>query len=277
MDLNSVTSVRVASVRAESVCGDGERPLAGGSWLYSEPQPGVTGLVDLMGMAWPAITETGDTLEIAATCTIAELTRLPERDGWLAHPLIWQCATSLLGSFKIWNTATVGGNIALALPAGPMTALCATLDASALIWRADGTDYRMLVTELVTGNQDTALRDGDIVRSLTVPVESLRSRTGFRRISLSPQGRSGTLVTSRLSPSAEVTFTVTAGTTRPRQFRFTEAPSQSVLADAIGGITEWFTDAHGAADWRQAMSVLLAEELRVELVASASEGTRGAL
>jgi CO/xanthine dehydrogenase FAD-binding subunit len=265
VDLNSVTSVRVATTRAETVCTEGERPLAGGSWLYSEPQPGLTGLVDLLGMAWPTITENNETLEIAATCTIAELSRLEAGAGWSAHPLIGQCCTSLLGSFKIWNTATVGGNIALALPAGPMTALAATLDATALVWHADGTDTRMPVTELVTGNQSTILGHGDILRSITVPIESLRSATGFRRISLSPQGRSGTMVTTRRSPAGEVTFTVTAGTTRPRQFRFDDVPSAAHLTGAIESITEWFTDAHGAADWRRAMSLLLAEELRREL------------
>ena len=50
-----------------------------------------------------------------------ELSRLPAQDGWAAYPLIWQCVNSLLGSFKVWNVATVAGNICMALPAGPMT------------------------------------------------------------------------------------------------------------------------------------------------------------
>lgn len=261
-------SVRVATSRAEAACAEGELLLGGGSWLYSEQQPGVTGLVDLLGMGWEPLSVTSASLDIAATCTIAELSRLAAHDDWLAHPLVWQCCTSLLGSFKIWNTATVGGNIALGLPAGPMTALAATLDATALVWRADGTDERMPVAELVTGNQQTALGHGDILRSIEVPLESLRSRTGFRRISLSPEGRTATLVTSRLAPDGQVSFTVTGGTTRPREFRFDDVPSERALADAVSSVTEWFTDPHGAADWRKAMSVLLAEELRTELVSA---------
>lgn len=258
-------SVRIATSRAEAACAQGERLLGGGSWLYSEQQPGVTGFVDLLGMGWTPLEVGADTLDIAATCTIAELSKLPANDDWLAHPLIWQCCTSLLGSFKIWNTATVGGNIALGLPAAPMTALAATLDATAIIWRADGTDSRMPVAELITGDQETALGHGDILRGIEVPLDSLRSRTGFRRISLSPEGRTATLVTTRRSPEGDITFTVTGGTTRPRQFRFDEIPSEAVLASEISQISEWFTDPHGAADWRKAMSVLLAEELRTEL------------
>jgi len=30
---------------------------------------------------------------------------------WAAAPLIRQCCNALLGSFKVWNAATVGGNM----------------------------------------------------------------------------------------------------------------------------------------------------------------------
>ena len=96
----------------------GERILGGGTWLFSEPQVGTTGLVDLTTMDWPAIEYTDDGLRIGATCTIAELSKLPAHDGWNAHPLFFQCASALLASFKVWNVATVGGNICRSFAAG---------------------------------------------------------------------------------------------------------------------------------------------------------------
>ena len=48
-------------------------------------------------------------LTLAATCTIAQLDRLELPSGWNAAPLVGQCCRALLGSFKIWNVATVGG------------------------------------------------------------------------------------------------------------------------------------------------------------------------
>ncbi len=264
MDLITVRAIRSAHTRADLVFGAGEAPLGGGTWLFSEEQH-LTGLVDLTTLGWAPLAVTDAGLEIAATCTLAELSRLAARPGWSAHPLIWQCVTALLGSFKIWNVATVGGNICLALPAGPMTSLAAALDASALIWTADGGERRMPVADLVTGVQQTALAPGEILRSITVPRAALEARAAFRRIALSPLGRTGTMVIARLDASGEAVVTVTGGTTRPRQLRFDDVPNKVALESAVLAIDDWYDDAHGAPDWRRAMSVLLAEQARMDI------------
>jgi len=265
MDLITVRETRVALTRDDVRFAPGERPLGGGTWLFSEEQPGLTGLVDLTMLGWQPVVETAETLSIAATCTIAELARIPERAGWRAHPLFSQTANSLLASFKIWNIATVGGNICTSLPAGPMTSLGSALDATALVWAADGTDRRVPVADFVTGDRENVLAHGEVLRAIEIPKASLESRTGFRRIALSPLGRTGTLVIARLDATGRAVFTVSGGTTRPRVLRFDELPSADALRSAVEDVTEWFTDAHGAADWRRAMSVLFAEQLRLEL------------
>ena len=267
MDLITVRETRVARTRGDVVFAPGEQPLGGGTWLFSEEQPGLTGLVDLTSLGWEPIVESDAGLSIAATCTIAELSRIPQREGWGAHPLFWQTANSLLASFKIWNIATVGGNICTSLPAGPMISLASALDATALVWATDGTDRRIPVADFVTASRENDLAHGEVLRAIEIPASSLEARTGFRRIALSPLGRTGTLVIARVDASGEVVFTVSGGTTRPRVLRFDELPSAATLHDAVDSITEWFTDAHGAADWRRAMSLLFAEELREELAA----------
>lgn len=267
MDLTTVTEVRSPRSRTDLRLGEGEALLGGGSWLYSEPQVQLTGLVDLTRLGWPALAISGNGLSVAATCTFAEIAAMPAQDGWLSHPLFRQCCTALIGSFKVWSQATVGGNIALALPAGPMTSLAVALDAEAVIWRPDGSDSRMPVAELVTGVQSTRLRHGEVLRSIEFPESTLRSRTGYRKIALSPLGRSGTLVTARLDAAGGVVVTVTAGTPRPERLAFDSLPTAGELEDAVRGIDEWYDDAHGAPDWRESMSVLLAEQLRKELSA----------
>jgi hypothetical protein len=269
VDLITVREVRTPTTRAELRFGPGELPLGGGTWLYSEPQPGLTGLVDLTTLGWAPLEVVGDALSVAATCTLAELTRLPAEPGWAAHPLVRQCAESLLASFKIWNTATVGGNVATSLPAGAMTSLLSTLDAVAVVWTPDGGERREPVVELVTGVRENTLRHGEVLRSLEVPLASMRSRTGFRRVALSPLGRSGTLVTSRTSADGEWVLTVTAGTTRPEQLRFDEVPGERALADALARVDTWYDDPHGAPDWRRHVSALFAHELRAEALAPA--------
>ncbi|RFA08695.1 FAD-binding molybdopterin dehydrogenase [Subtercola boreus] len=266
MDLNTVAEVIPARTRADlTALGPTVAPLAGGSALYGEPQHHLTAIVDLLTMGWPALTVTPAGLEIAATCTLAELSRFPAQPGWAAHHAFFDCCTALYGSFKVWNVATVGGNLSAALPAGPMTSLTAALDGEALVWRADGSDERMPVTRFITGNKTTVLEPGDVLRSISIPQESLLSRVAYRKIALSPLGRSGAVLLGRLSPGGAFVLTVSGGTVRPIQLRYESRPAAVTLRDDVLAITEWFTDAHGAADWRRAVSAVLAEEIREEL------------
>lgn len=263
MDLISVREIREPRTRGELALAPGELPLGGGTWLYSEPQPGATGLVDLTALGWPALTITDDALEISATCTIATLLAHTPRPEWRAWPLVEQCTNALLASFKVWNVATVGGNVALALPAGAMTSLLVTLDATALLWGPSG-DRRLPVAELVTGNHGNALDRGEVIRSFSVSHSALGARTGFRRISLSTLGRTGTMVTARVDADGAWLVAVTGGCTRPHLARFAAAPSTAELTAAVGG-AHWFDDAHGSPDWRKAMSEAFALELLEDL------------
>lgn len=269
MDLSTVTHVIQARRRSDlGALGPTVVPLAGGSELFADPRADLTALVDLQTLDWPALTTTGDGLDIGATCTIAELSRLPTRHGWAAHPLVYQCCTALFGSFKVWNVATVGGNIATSLPAGPMITLAVALDAELLIWRADGSDALVPARDFVTGNATNLLTPGDVLRSIHVPLASLAARTAYRKIALSPIGRSGAVLAGRLDTDGSFVLTVTAATLHPVQLRYTALPAADVLAGDIARIDCWFTDAHGAADWRSAMALLLGEEIRAELAAA---------
>ncbi|MGA1837295.1 FAD binding domain-containing protein [Herbiconiux sp. 11R-BC] len=270
MDLNTIATIVPARHRDDLIAlGTTVAPLAGGSWLFSETQDHLTGLVDLMTFEWPSLTVTPDGLEVASTCTLAELAAMPDDRGWVAHPLFFQCCTALLGSFKVWNVATVGGNISASLPAGPMTSLFSALDAEALVWRADGSDERIPVAAFVTGNGTNRLRAGDVLRSLHVPRSSLEARTGYRKIALSPLGRSGAVIVGRLDADGAFTLTVSGATVHPEQLHYASLPDAASLGADVERIETWFTDPHGAADWRRAVSSLLAREILVELAAPA--------
>ena len=260
MDLITVQEIRVPRTRDEIRFAPGEIPLGGGTWLFSEPQPGITGLVDLTGMGWPAIGIADDILTVSATCTIAELANLRSHSEWTAAPLFWQAANSLLASFKIWNVATVGGNICTSLPAGPMTSLGAALDAVAVIW-SDSGERREPVAAFVTGVRNNTLAHGEYLRAIEFPVPALQEKTAFRRIALSPLGRTGTLVTGRRSPVG-IVLTVTGGTTHPWVFTVTSPAEADAALDTID---DWYDDAHGSPDWREAMSRMFAREIVEEL------------
>ena len=262
MDLSSVRSVRLPRERGELLLAPGEVFLAGGTWLYSEPQPEVAGLVDLTALGWPGLGVTADGLEIAATCTLAELLRLPPQPGWRAQPLFAQCVNSLVASFKIFSSATVGGNLCTALPAGALIGLTAALDANVQVWTADEGDYRLPVVDFVLGPQRTALAPGELLRSVHIGAAELQGRTAYRKIALTPLGRSGSLVIGRVDPGGETVFTVTAATPRPVQLRYPALPDAGTLRRDVATLGPWYDDPHGAPDWRRAMTLRLAEELR---------------
>jgi CO/xanthine dehydrogenase FAD-binding subunit len=265
LDLNTVTRYRPARSRADLALAPGERILGGGTWLFSEPQLQTTGLVDLTTMGWPALEELSGGLRIGATCTIAELARIPARSGFTAHPLFFQCASALLASFKIWNVATVGGNVCQSFSAAAMVSLCVALDGVAVVWTPDGGEYRLPVAELITGNGTNALRPGEVLRALDLPASALQARTGYRKIALADLGRSGAVLTGRVDPDGAATFTITAATVRPTVFRYPGLPTAGELADAADAADGYYTDPLGPADWRRAVSCLLLEEIRREL------------
>lgn len=275
MDITTITSFRRAHTRDDLALGPGEVVMAGGTWLMSEPQPATTGFVDLTTLGWPDIELTDEGLRIGATCTIARLLAWAEHEApleWTSLALARPAADALLASFKIWNTATVGGNVCQAFAAGAMISLLSTLDATALIWTPDGGERRMAVAELVVDNAATSLAPGEVLRALDVPVRALCSRVALQKIALAELGRSGAVVTARVDPDGAAVFVVTAAVRRPRVLRFARVPSAGELRDAVAAVTDYYTDPLGTADWRRGVSVVLAERVRQGVLAAQQEG-----
>ncbi|NMO05017.1 FAD-binding molybdopterin dehydrogenase [Gordonia sp. TBRC 11910] len=240
--------------------------VAGGTWLFSQPQPTTTRLIDLSTMGWPDLTIDDDGLEIAATCTIEKLITGDYPAAWRAAPLFGQCARALLASSKIWRTATVGGNICLGFPAGAMISLCAALAGQAVIWRADGSEEYCGISDFVTDVGVTALQPGDVLRAIRLPVAALTEPTALRKVAYAPLGRSGAIVIARgrSDGAAGLTVTVSAGTRRPIVI---DAPDAPTALSAVAAIAphEYHDDAHGKADWRRAVTGHLAAEVVAEL------------
>ncbi len=270
MDINTITEIARPRQRAElPAWSTGDAWLAGGTWLFSEPQLKVSRLIDIADLGWPALETTEHGLRIAATCKIAELDGMAFPASWIAAPLVNQCCRSFLASFKIWNAATVGGNLCMALPAGPMISLTAALDGICVIWTPDGNERRVAVTEFVLAPQRNALRPGELLRAVDVPLAALHRRTAFRQIALSPLGRSGALLTGTLSSGdGPFSLTVTAATPRPVRLSVSTLPSRAALREKIESAIPreaYYNDLHGAPAWRRHVTLQFAEEIRLEL------------
>jgi len=257
VDLNTVADV--ISPAAVGQWRPGDAWLAGGTALFGEPRPHLTRLLDLTTAGWPPLTRHEDGLEVAATCTIAEI-------AVTGHDLVERCCHAFLASFKIWNVATVGGNICAALPAGPMIALGAALDGTCLLESPTGS-RTVLVRDFVIGDGLTVLSDGELLRSILLPATTLTAKTAFRQGSLHPNGRSAALLIGRRDDPG-LTITITAATNRPYILKFRSYPDAEVVQIALTErIPEeaYVDDVHGLPAWRRHLTRLYAEQIRQEL------------
>jgi len=290
MDLNTVETVLPLAEAGPWQPGDAA--LGGGTWLFSEPQPGLRRLIDLAGLGWDRLEADASGLRIGAMCTLGALAGFRPPPAWRAGGLLAQCCDALVASFKVQNEATVGGNLCLALPAGSMAALAVALEGTCTLRGADGRERRVPAAEFVTGPSQTVLSPGELLREIRLPAEALTRRTAFRRIALSPLGRSAALLigtvgrisaapsampartadsAARIRPTdsdSAFSMTVTASVKRPVHLVFPSVPGADALQAALRRAIPdavLHDDVHGDPAWRRHMTELLAEEIRLEL------------
>jgi CO/xanthine dehydrogenase FAD-binding subunit len=278
MDLHTIERVR-RPARADEIdhWEAGFAWLAGGTWLFSEPQVDLHTLIDLESLKWPSLEVTEAGLEIASTCRVVELDQFVHRapPQWTAAPLLRLCCRSFLASFKIWNEATVGGNICMSLPAGPMISLSAALEGVCTLWPRKGEQRQVSVVDFVTGNHQNVLAPGELLRSIFLPAHALCKEFAFRRFTLTHLGRSEVLLIGTKSPAhGEFLLTITAATLRPIQLHFEGIPEGRELKRAIDDAVPfnlYLDDTHGSPAHRKHLTYYFAEQIRSELSSASSK------
>ncbi|MBU3687588.1 MAG: FAD-binding molybdopterin dehydrogenase [Mycobacterium sp.] len=247
----------------------GDAWLAGGTYLFSTPLPDMHRLIDLTALGWPNLVIGPDGLQIAATCRVVDLYDFDPPADWTAGPFLREAVDSFLAGFKIWNTATVGGNICTSLPASPMTTMAAALDATLEIWGPGGARRTMSVPDFILGDHLNALQPGELLRSIHLPVESLTRRYSYQRFTLTKHGRSSEFLVGTTDPTrGDLVLTITAATSRPILLRFGAIPSAADLRAAIDtgvGEDDYFDDPNGSPAHRRHMTYYLAEIIRRDL------------
>ncbi|MFB6638344.1 FAD binding domain-containing protein [Streptomyces chartreusis] len=270
MDLNTITEViRRPSEQPGRDWHEGDAWLAGGTWLSSTEQPDLRRLIDLTALRWDPLAPTDEGLEIGATCTIRDLYAFPWPQRWTAGPLFRASCEAFLSSFKVWNSATVGGNICMSLPAGPMITATVALEARYELWAPDGSVRFVDAVDFVTGDHRNVLAPGEILRRITVPERALRQRTSHRRFTLTRLGRSTVFLVGTQRPGAKnLLLTLTAGTTRPIRLAFDALPDGRTLRESIDAVPAgvWYADPNGTPEHRRHLTRHFAEEIRRELM-----------
>ena len=115
MDLHHLhTYIRPQQLEDLTAWDPGWNWLAGGTWLFSQPQPHLRGLVDLHPLGWNELEISAEGLKLGATCTFQQLLQYPWPPHWPGIRALCEGMASL-ASFKVAHLATIGGNLCLAV------------------------------------------------------------------------------------------------------------------------------------------------------------------
>lgn len=172
-----------------SVAQGSARIVSGGSDLLVEIQQGshppVPMLVDVTEIAELCALEIRDkSLFIGASIT---LSRLANSSLVKQHARALAEATSLMANPQVCNVATIGGNVAHALPAADGTISLLALDAQAEVANKTGR-RRVLLHELFKGPGESTLDPGrDLLVGFYLPLHENGQASAFSR-RISPQG-----------------------------------------------------------------------------------------
>jgi hypothetical protein len=149
-----------------------------------------------------------------------------------------------------------------------MITLCTALDALCTIWTPAGGERRLSLTDFILGQRLTALRPGEVLRSVMIPAEALTRTTASRRVSLTHSGFSNAFLVGTLSERGDFALTVTASTRRPFLFGFEGMPSESQLREKLAEAILWddyYFDIHERPDWCREKTLDIGAEIRAEL------------
>jgi xanthine dehydrogenase FAD-binding subunit len=165
------------------------RPVAGGTDLLLEIQQGrraaVHTLVDVSAIPELKKLEIGDDhLFVGAAVTVREITESPLVKE---HALAVSEATGLIGGPQVRNTATLGGNVAHALPAADGMVALAAMGATAEIADAGGSRIAPILELFLGPGESTLERDRNILVGFRIPLKKPGQASAFSRI-MRPQG-----------------------------------------------------------------------------------------
>jgi CO/xanthine dehydrogenase FAD-binding subunit len=245
----------------------GDRFVAGGTWLFSEPQPDVSRLIDLSQLPWVPFVVRDVEVEIGANCTYTLL----EASDWLGLPgkdLFRAAIRSLSSSFKTYGLATVGGNLCLAYAKGMMGPVMVSLGATYELVSAERKLRRVAAADFQTGVCLTVLQPGEYLRRVLIPRPSLSRRAVLKRASFTATSHVTAMVIATALPEVhEVQLTLSGALAYPVRIALDSRRPPHALIDEVCAKHPMMNDAHGSPSYRKALLHALAADAIREVTA----------
>jgi carbon-monoxide dehydrogenase medium subunit len=249
------------------------RLLAGGTDLLVDLKTGRARFGHLVSIsriaALRGVSPAGEGLRIGALTTITQLDRSP----FLREPFTpIRDATSRMAAPQVRNLATVGGNVASAVPCADLPPILTAMNASVTLWSAKG-QREVPLEEVIIGARRTILRDGEVLTAVVVP----RPPSGFgaayarfalrdgNAIAVAAVAASLTLHKGKTIQQARIVLGAVSPVPKPVQSAAARLIGQSpdddafrAAADAAMHEAEPISDVRGSADFRRQIVGIMA-------------------
>lgn len=164
--------------------GNEARLFAGGTDLFVDLKTGRVGAGHLVSLqrigSLRGIEEAADGLRIGALTTVSQLNRSKVvRQRY--RPIV--DASSRMAAPQVRNAATVGGNIASAVPCADLPPILTAMNASVTVW-SKGQERSEPLESFITNVRETRLGPGDVLTSVFVPSQPRHFGAAYERFSL---------------------------------------------------------------------------------------------
>lgn len=262
MDLPNIeTYLRPSELQAVNNWSQGWAWLAGGTWLFSEPQPQLKVLVDVNTLGWSEIELMPEVLAIGATCPLVKLLHYPWNPEWKAVEGLKSAIAALTASLKVINLATVGGNLCLALPVGTLAPIMVALDATYEIWNLAGQSRYIRAQDFQLSARATVLQPKEVLRRVLIPRSHLLWQINYQRLSIAATDPAlAIVVAAHNSQTEQVRFSIGASVPSPKLLSFSTIPTSAQLSEALDmqiQISDFLQNARASAIYRQHITQVL--------------------
>lgn len=177
------------ALQALSLAGAPVRAVGGGTDLLLELQQGahapIHTLVDISSIPEMKVLEVrGERLYIGAAVTVRRVTESPLIRE---HAQAVSEACNLIGGPQVRNTATLGGNVAHALPAADGMISLMAFDTQVEIASAEGSRIQPMTSLFAGPGKSTLITEHEILTGFYLPLRKVHQGSAFSRI-MRPQG-----------------------------------------------------------------------------------------
>ena len=206
-------------------------------------------VISLAGAGLSGITNSGDSVTIGAMTTHAEVAASTD------VPAVLRSVAEGIGDAQVRNRGTLGGSLANNDPAADYPAAALGLGATITTNQRD-----VAADDFFTGMFETALNDGEIIKSVTFPNATKAAYAKFPN----PASRYALVGVFFAQAADGVRVAVTGATDHAhRGPRLEKALSDNWSPDALDGVTlpveGMNSDIHGSAEYRAHLVIVMAK------------------